>query len=292
MKILITGSSGFVGKRFCEFYKNHDITKIDIKEANDCRDFFKVSNEKFDLVIHLAAIVGGRETIENEPLSVATDLSIDSEMFNWAIRTNQERVVYFSSSAAYPTILQESEHYLKESDINLNDIKNPDFTYGWTKLTGEFLAQFAAKKGVKVYIFRPFSGYGETQDLTYPYPQNIRKILLDNNKFEIWGDGLQVRDFIYIDDIVRCVDKVLELDIYNKPLNIGNGVPLNFIQLAELLMKVTGIKKELVFLPSKPIGCKFRCSDNTEMLKIYKPIYTLEDRIKHTIEYFNQNNII
>ena len=49
MKILITGSDGFVGKRFCEFYKEHEITKIDIKNGNDCRDFFKISNEKFQI---------------------------------------------------------------------------------------------------------------------------------------------------------------------------------------------------------------------------------------------------
>ena len=127
MKILITGHLGFVGRSFLKYFNGkHEILGIDLKEGNDCRDYFKQSNQVFDLVIHLAAIVGGRETIENEPLSVATDLSIDSEFFNWVIKTKQKRVVYFSSSAAYPVHLQlpELKYQLKESDINLDDIKN------------------------------------------------------------------------------------------------------------------------------------------------------------------------
>ena len=91
----------------------------------------------------MAAIVGGREMIENEPLAVATDLSIDSEMFNWAVRTGQPKVVYYSSSAAYPIKYQKenSEIKMKEDFIDLDNISNPDFTYGWLKLTGELLAE-------------------------------------------------------------------------------------------------------------------------------------------------------
>jgi len=90
-------------------------------------------------------------------------------MFNWAVNTKQKKIIYYSSSAAYPVKLQRKPYKLKEFDINLNDVRNPDFTYGWTKLTGEILAQFARKQGIDVYVFRPFSGYGEDQDLTYPF---------------------------------------------------------------------------------------------------------------------------
>ena len=74
-KVLITGHKGFVGRHYLKYFKEKgiEVVGVDIKEGNDCRDFFKVNNEKFDLVIHLAAIVGGRETIENDPLAVATD---------------------------------------------------------------------------------------------------------------------------------------------------------------------------------------------------------------------------
>lgn len=114
MKILITGHKGFVGKYFMRKYSDHEIVGIDIKDGNDCRDYFKSSDDKFDLVIHLAAIVGGRQTIDNNPLSVATDLSIDSEMCQWALRTKPSRIVYFSSSAAYPTRLQKRSINLRK----------------------------------------------------------------------------------------------------------------------------------------------------------------------------------
>ena len=87
MRILITGHKGFVGKYFMKKYQEHEIVGIDLKDGNDCRDFFKTDDSKFDLIIHLAAIVGGRATIEGSPLSVATDLSIDAEI---ALRQSKE----------------------------------------------------------------------------------------------------------------------------------------------------------------------------------------------------------
>ena len=288
MKILITGHLGFVGRSFLRYFNNqHDITGIDIKEGNDCRDFFKQSTQRFDLIIHLAAIVGGRETIENEPLSVATDLSIDSEFFNWVIKTKQPRVVYFSSSAAYPVYLQhpELQYKLKESDINLDDIRLPDYTYGWSKLTGEYLAKFVREQGTKVYIFRPFSGYGAEQDLTYPFPSFIDRIHRRVSEFEIWGDGTQVRDFIHMEDIVNAVMTVVDNDVQVDALNLGSGIATSFNDLASMMFNISnwqpinGIKHLL----DKPIGVSHRVCDPSLMLSIYKPKYTLEERIKQIL---------
>lgn len=288
MKILITGHMGFVGRSFLRYFGDkHKITGVDLKEGNDCRDFFKHSTQKFDLIIHLAAIVGGRETIENEPLSVATDLSIDSEFFNWAIKTKQPRVIYFSSSAAYPIHLQnpELQYYLKESDINLDDIRLPDYTYGWAKLTGEYLAKFVRDQGTKVYVFRPFSGYGADQDLTYPFPSFIDRINRKVSEFEIWGDGTQVRDFIHIEDIVEAVMTVVDNDIQVDALNLGSGIATTFNTLAETMFEISnwspncGIKHLL----EKPIGVSFRVCDPSVMLSIYKPKYTLEERIEQIL---------
>lgn len=292
MKILITGHLGFVGRSFMRYFGDkHTIVGIDIKEGKDCRDFFKESNENFDLIIHLAAIVGGRETIENEPLSVATDLSIDSEFFNWVIKTKQERVVYFSSSAAYPVHLQSPElkYRLKESDINLSDIRLPDYTYGWAKLTGEYLAKFVREQGTKVYVFRPFSGYGEDQDLTYPFPSFVDRIKRNVSEFEIWGDGTQVRDFIHMDDIVESVMTVVENDIQIDSLNLGSGIATSFNDLAKTMFEITkwtpkyGIKHLL----DKPIGVSYRVCDPELMLSIYKPKYTLEEKIE---QIFKRNS--
>ena len=285
MRILITGHLGFVGRSFLRHLGNgHEIVGIDLKEGNDCRDYFKHSTQVFDLVIHLAAIVGGRETIENEPLSVATDLSIDSEFFNWVIKTKQPRVVYFSSSAAYPVHLQlpELKYQLKESDINLDDIRLPDYTYGWSKLTGEYLAKFVRQSGTKVYVFRPFSGYGADQDLTYPFPSFIDRINRKVSEFEIWGDGTQVRDFIHMDDIVEAVMTVVDNDIEVDALNLGSGIATSFNDLAETMFKISGHTPPngVKHLIGKPIGVSYRVCDPTLFNSIYKPKYTLEERIE------------
>lgn len=284
MKILITGGEGFVGKYFQRLYRDHDITIIDIKSGNDCRDFFKVSTQKYDLVIHLAAIVGGRKTIEGDPLSVATDLAIDSDFFQWVLKTKPGRVVYFSSSAAYPVRLQKlkDKRSLAESDINLSNIRNPDLTYGWAKLTGEYLAQFAIAENIKVHIFRPFSGYGTDQDLSYPFPAYIKRALERQNPFEVWGDGEQVRDFIHMVDIVKAVDAAIQQD-YLAPLNLGNGIATSFNTLAEMVCREVKYIPIIKHLPAEPVGVMYRVSNNTNMLDVYQPFIDLEEGIRMAI---------
>jgi nucleoside-diphosphate-sugar epimerase len=285
MRILITGHKGFVGGYFMRKYKDHDIVGIDIKEGNDCRDFFKEDDSYFDMVIHLAAIVGGRVTIEGNPLSVATDLSIDAEMFNWAMRTRPGRVVYFSSSAAYPTKFQTGANPLKLSEqmLDLYAVSNPDLTYGWAKLTGEYLARFAQEAGIRTHIFRPFSGYGTDQDLDYPFPSYITRALRQDNPFDIWGDGHQVRDFIHMQDIVDAVDKAIELDIPG-PVNLGSGEATSFRDLAKLVCKLQGYSPEYNFIETAPVGVTYRVSDPRKMLSFYKPKISLTQGIVKALE--------
>lgn len=121
---------------------------------SDCRDFF--SNQKWldlhfqvDLFIHLAAVVGGRQKIEAEPFNIAEDLVIDTAAFLWASKMIPSHMIYFSSSAAYPITLQNSNSALwalemDEEFINIKDLQPigvPDLAYGWSKLTGEFLIE-------------------------------------------------------------------------------------------------------------------------------------------------------
>jgi len=278
MKILITGHKGFVGKYFMRKYSNHDVIGIDIKDGNDCRDYFKQSDDKFDLVIHLAAIVGGRQTIDNNPLSVATDLSIDSEMCQWALRTKPSRIIYFSSSAAYPTKLQTEKYQLKESDIDLNDVSNPDMTYGWAKLTGEFLLQFLGTEGIKTNVFRPFSGYGTDQDLDYPFPSYIKRSNNLADPFDIWGDGNQVRDFIHIQDIVDAVDTAIREDV-DFPVNLGSGIATSFNELFTMVTSLKGYSAKPNHIQSAPVGVQYRVCDPSKMLSFYTPKISLEEGI-------------
>jgi nucleoside-diphosphate-sugar epimerase len=278
---------GFVGRHFVQYLKNrgHEVVGVDIKDGRDCRDFFRRDRTLYDLVIHLAAIVGGRETIEGNPIGVATDLSIDAEMFNWAVNTGQRRLVYYSSSAAYPVGLQQHPYRLKESDIDLDNVSNPDFSYGWAKLTGELLANYARRQRIEVFVLRPFSGYGEDQDLTYPFPSFIKRIVDEADPFEIWGDGNQVRDFIHIDDIVNATMKAVELGI-QEPVNLGWGRPTSFNELAQICFDVAGVRpKPIRHLVSKPVGVDYRCCDNSKLLSFYQPRISLEEGISRALTY-------
>lgn len=280
MNILITGHKGFVGYHFLEKYKDENIYGIDIKDGNDARDFFKIDSSKsFDVVIHLAAVVGGRQTIENSPISVAVDLSIDSEFFSWCLRNKPKHVIYFSSSAAYPIEYQftNSQIKLKESMIDLDNIKSPDLTYGWAKLTGEYLAKFVSTE-VPVTIFRPFSGYGTNQDLTYPFPSFIDRAKQRSNPFQIWGDGNQVRDFIHIKDIINAVDICIREKIYGT-FNLGSGEGISFNDLCELVCKACNYKPEIEHLKAQPTGVMYRVCDPSKMLEFYKPKISLAQGI-------------
>lgn len=285
MKILITGDAGFVGRAFHRALddKGHDITGIDIANGIDCRDFFKKDDTKYDVVIHLAAIVGGRATIEGNPLAIASDLAIDSDMFQWAVRTKPKHLVYYSSSAAYPIYLQKAAYKqrLREADINLDHIRNPDFSYGWAKLTGETLARYARDEGIKVHVLRPFSGYGSDQALDYPFPSLIARGKAKMDPFEVWGTGEQVRDFIHIDDVVAATFEAITNDI--RTLNLCTGRATSFIQLAEMIMLAQGYLAPIKKHPGKPSGVEYRVGDPTKMLQIYQPKITLEEGIARAL---------
>lgn len=244
---------------------------------DDVRSFFKnyktylkVIEEKKKVQIHLgdvfhfAAIVGGRIKIENDPLAVAIDLSIDAEFFNWVSKIKPERVLYPSSSAAYPTSFQTKQNHkaLAESDINFETINKPDMTYGWSKLTGEYLARMAAQKyDIKVTCIRPFSGYGEDQDLSYPIPAITKRIALKQNPIEVWGDGTQCRDFIHIDDVIDCMLLAMEKIHDGSAVNIGSGLKTSFLDIIKTLSEIRGYSPEIKTRLDKPVGVHSRYSD-------------------------------
>lgn len=284
MKVLITGSAGFVGRHFVQKLKGHDLTLIDIKEGNDAGEFFRNNDDNFDLVIHLAATVGGRKTIELAPHKLFNNLSLDSELFQWALKTKPKKIVYYSSSAAYPENLQWSGSTIRmhESEIDINNVRSPDPSiYGWSKLTGEQLVRYARTQGLNIWVFRPFSGYAESQDLDYPFPSFIARGKRRDNPFEIWGDGQQVRDWIHIDDIVNAT--MAALDNYPLTINLCTGRPTSFNEFAKMVMRMAGYSAPFKHRLEAPVGVSYRVGDPTEMNKIYPARITLEEGIARAL---------
>lgn len=287
-KCLITGHDGFIGRHLCAEAKARgwDVTGVDIVDGDDCRDFFAEDETPFDVVFHCAAIVGGRAKIDGDPLAVATNMGIDVDAFRWALRANVGRFVYWSSSAAYPTHLQ-GRHAspLTERDIHLDwtAVGVPDQTYGWAKLTGELLAQHARNLGLAVDIYRPFSGYGTDQDITYPFPAFIERARAHANPFEVWGDGTQTRDFIHVDDIVAAVYAGLEREQVG-PVNLCTGIPTTFTELAAMVMVAAGYDGTIETHPDRPTGVHTRVGNPTAMTGLHAPTVTLGAGIRRAMK--------
>ena len=288
MKALVTGSAGFIGQHMTRRLEadGHDVLGVDLVDGIDARDFFRLDDTAFDLVVHCAAVVGGRKTIEGAPLALAVaDLALDAGLFDWALRTRPGRVVYFSSSAAYPTHLQgrESDLLLRESLITPDLLAGaPDLTYGWTKLTGEMLARHATDEGLRVHVFRPFSGYGPGQSLDYPFPAFIARAVRREDPFDIWGDGEQTRDFIHVDDIVNAVFAAIDSDVYG-PVNLATGRPTTFNELAAMVCAAAGHTPEFRHLPAEPVGVHYRVGDPQRMWAFCQPKITLEEGVERAL---------
>ena len=225
------------------------------------KDTYGLDIGKFHDVFHFAAIVGGRAKIDGDPMMVALDLSIDAEFFYWVCRYKPQRFLYPSSSAAYPVDLQTDTDAiaLSESDINFDRMGKPDMTYGWSKLTGEYLAQLAAKHyGVSVTCIRPFSGYGEDQDLSYPIPAIAARAAGKEDPFEVWGTGHQGRDFVHIDDVLDCIFVAMDKIHDGTAINIGMGRLTTFREIISIFSKFAGYEPEIKMLLDKPVGVHSR----------------------------------
>ncbi len=229
------------------------------------QETYDLDFERFADVFHFAAIVGGRLKIEGDPMAVALDLSIDAEFFYWACQHKPQRVLYPSSSAAYPISLQSPTGAIALSESDIDFKKNlgvPDMTYGWSKLTGEFLAQIAAKHyGISVACIRPFSGYGEDQDLTYPVPAIAARAARKENPFEVWGSGKQGRDFVHIDDVMDLIFILMDHVSDGSAYNIGSGKLTSFLDLIGILTSIAGYSPEIKPLLDKPVGVHSRYCD-------------------------------
>ncbi len=233
-----------------------------MEDAAWLQNAYGISVKVFTDVFHFAAIVGGRAKIDGDPMMVALDLSIDAEFFYWAVRHKPERVLFPSSSAAYPVNLQQAGNYvaLSEKDINFGgNLGQPDMTYGWSKLTGEYLARIAAQHyGLSVTCVRPFSGYGEDQDLSYPIPAIAARAARKEDPFEVWGTGKQGRDFVHIDDCIDCMLFAMTKITDGRAVNIGSGKITTFLEIIELFTEFAGYEPKIKKLLDKPVGVHAR----------------------------------
>lgn len=325
-KVLVNGGAGFVGRRMCEAllktgYEVHCVDNIvrytcgidpysgwplyspfDFDNfkfiKSDCRDFFENNNDtEYQYAFHLAAMVGGRMMIEHNPIAVAEDLSIDASFWNWAKKVMPKKVVGFSSSAAYPIKLQRKDSYilLREDMIDFSDdIGMPDMSYGWAKLTQEYLARLAYEKhGIKTVIYRPFSGYGEDQDMAYPFPSICKRAIENEGKsiFTVWGSGDQMRDFIHIEDCVKGILSTMDKIDNGEAINLSTGILTSFKEFAQNACEICGYQTSVKGTSDKPEGVFARGGDTTKQHDLgFHHSITFREGIERCINYLHNTN--
>lgn len=250
-------------------------------------------NTRYDLIVHCAYHVGGRSAIDGRNLNLIRNVALDAMMFEWAIRTEQPRFLYWSSSAVYPVSLQTTYaagKTLREANQRVTDrratvVGVPDARYGWAKLNGEHLAQVATENGLNVHIVRPFSGYGHDQSQDYPFPSFMRRASLNTDEpFVIWGSKLQTRDWIHVSDVVRGALAVVDAGV-TEPVNLCTGQATSMGDLATMMMRaLTGRTRELAVDETAPMGVMHRVGDPALFYRIYQPTMTIEDGIQDAKE--------
>ncbi|KAF9526234.1 NAD-dependent epimerase/dehydratase [Crepidotus variabilis] len=322
--VLITGGHGFIGSHVArELYTSGEyyirIVDVNLKPAHDkplCHEFFhgdlcddtlcRSLVRGVDIILHFAANMGGMGTIH-----AANDFTIYDQnhrmtlnLVEAAIQAGVQLFFYASSACVYPESLQNdptNTTSLRESDVWANPPPKPQGLYGLEKLVSELLlAQLPHKMEVRIARFHNVYGPGGAwNDGREKAPAAmLRKAIalkssLDHSKsFEIWGDGQCKRSFLYIDDAVDGVVKLLNSSEQN-PVNIGSDSAITIQDLAHLALKCFDIDPgALIFAydATKPTGVSSRNSNNdlVSTLLDWRPTTSLEEGMRRTGVWIQQ----
>jgi nucleoside-diphosphate-sugar epimerase len=269
-RALVTGAAGFVGRHMVDRLTadGYLVSRCDVKLGWDAFDVFGQGPtdciQHYDLVVHLAAQAPHRDAIDRQPATHIYNQHLDAAMFDWAYRTQQGRVLYFSSCAA-------ADEY-------------PD-AYGELKLVGERMADQARAAGLPVTVVRPYSGYGADQSTDFPFGAFLAKARALADPFYIWGSGRQVRDWIHIDDVVAGALAVASSGVEG-PVPLCTGRPTTVAQLAKMICDAVGYSP--VFKMDKEhlgqTGADERVGNVMDMALFYLPKVTLEEGIKRALQ--------
>jgi UDP-glucose 4-epimerase len=307
-RALITGASGFLGRHLVERFASSGwaLDLIDLKPLpdnpaveeriqGDVQTVLPSLDRRYDLAIHLAASVGGRVGIELDPLGVAFNMSLDAAFFSFAARTMPSRCIYLSSSAIYP-IDRQTEAWdgeplrEEEADLSRGPLGIPDLTYGWAKLTGEYLALLAERShGVRIAVYRPFSIYGPGQNAEYPITAICERALAEEDPLVVWGSGTQQRDFVYIEDFLDTVMLTYTELNAESPLNIASGRGTDFLTVAHLAARLIDYQPVVEALGDRPQGVQRRIGSPTRLARYLAPKVSLEDGLASIIEQLDRS---
>lgn len=300
MKILITGSEGFIGKSlFKTLSKNHEVFGID-KEGTPSKhnivwdlletptfyakeyDKFVELENKIDLVIHCAANVGVDFCLNNKN-TLLENLKIDERIFHFA---QDKKIIYFSTSEVYG---DGRYSFYVGQDCSIPETQRAN--YALEKLFAERILKI---KNENFVIVRPFNVTGPGQNVLKGVIPKFIDRALRNEPLEVMtnGNSVPMRHFIHIDDFCRAIEKIVDnFDSYNKrTLNIGTHFGCHMEALARKIVRFAKSKSEIVLKEPENVEDHIIWNRKPDLsadssLKDFKPKKCLVDIIKDTIEY-------
>ena len=309
---LVLGAGGFIGNHLVNYLKKKEfrVIGVDLKfpefDETNCDKFYQgdlrdvalvqkvINNDKYDFeyIFQLAADMGGAEFVfsgENDSDIMHNSALINLHVCDLCIKNNVKKVFYSSSACMYP-----EHNQLDPNNPNCEESSaypaNPDSEYGWEKLFSErlFLA-YNRNKGLDVRIARfhnIFGPYGTWKGGREKAPAAIcRKVLTSDGSIEIFGSGNQTRSFLYIDECIEGVIRLMNSDFIG-PVNIGSDEMVTINQLVDLVSSIENkeLKKKHI---DGPLGVAGRNSDNNLIYEKlgWKPNMKLIDGLKKTYKW-------
>jgi nucleoside-diphosphate-sugar epimerase len=287
-RILVCGAGGFIGGHLVKKLKKqgHWVRAVDIKQhefSNSPADEFivgdltdqqivkKVLDQHFDEVYQLAADMGGAGYIfsgENDANLMFNSASINLNIIHQAVLHGVGKIFYSSSACIYPAYNQTDPSNPNCAEGSAYPAE-PDSDYGWEKLFSERLYQaFARNHGLRIRIGRfhnVFGPGGAWCDGKEKAPAAIcRKVAeaQDGGVVEVWGDGLQTRSFLYIDECLEAVERFMNTE-FEGPLNIGSEEMVSINELTKKVIAISGKNLAIKNIPVTYQGVRGRRSDNT-----------------------------
>jgi len=289
--IVIGGGGGFIAGSLARYFKEQGFTRIraidkkplyewyqvvpgveslcmDLSEEANCRRACEGARE----VYNLAADMGGMGFIERFRVECLRSILINTHMIESAYRAGAERYFFSSSACAYNVTLQQDPDVraLKESDAYP---AMSERGYGWEKLLSEmFCQEYWAERGLKTAIARfhnVYGPFGTWDGGREKAPAAIcRKVIEAKDtgvhKIDIWGDGVQTRSFMYIDDCTRGIDMIMHCEkLIATPINLGSNELISINHLVDLAEEIGGVKLQRTHDLKAPRGVAGRNSDNT-----------------------------
>jgi nucleoside-diphosphate-sugar epimerase len=311
-KALVCGAGGFIGGHLVNRLKDEGywVRGVDIKQheyRDTCADDFVqgdlreqefcgkiVSDIQFDELYQLAADMGGAGYIftgEHDAAVMHNSATINLNMAEEAKNTGIRKIFYSSSACIYPANIQVETDVpgLKETDAYP---AGPDSEYGWEKLFSERMyLSYTRNYGMEVHIARfhnIFGPYGTWEGGKEKAPAAMcRKVAEtpDGGEIEIWGDGEQTRTFLYIDECLEGVRRLMESPVLG-PVNIGSDELISINNLARMAMAIAG-KKLAIRHISGPLGVRGRSSDNSYIQQAlgWRPATKLIDGMRVTYNW-------